>query len=398
MSYDSPVKYSSEREQYLLLSQQLRKLEDMFDLQQSDHQQLLRSIEDLHAKIGQLTDENNRLHSLFSESEARGQELEAEIDSLGAVVERKEATIARLRDELKSATHANAKSIGEQQSLQEQIVRLNKEQEKLLKDYEVLMDQCDKVTGQLDSQTQANTRLKAEAESATGRWTQAAREGEAQSRRVADAEYLMSAIQTKYEAAVLTIKDLKHEVDTAKEMALQAQQDVRHLREARDSTQSQLKSEISDLEAVLADMKSVVGRKDEEIAALVERCQQLQTTVQGAGKLQGQVSEMTKVMDSKDATIVSQDQDLQLLERANRDLEAESRDLQKQLRAQNQEMSKMAQHIESLKQQLRSLSRSEDSLKRYLEKKERMLDMRAQAEAELRTALHSVDLVAKRLV
>lgn len=398
MSFDSPLKYSSEREQYLLLSQQLRKLEDMFDLQQSDHQQLLKSIEDLQSKIEALTEENTHLHDLLSETGARSQEMEAEVVSLRTLLDKKEAMVSRLREEIKSATFANAKSVEEHQLLQQQVISLNQDQEKLLRDYEVLMDQCDRVTALLDQQTTENTHLKGDLDSATVKWTQTQRDIEAQTRRANDAEYLMTAVQTKYEAAVLTIKDLKKEVEVAKEMALQAQQDVRRLHEAKEESQQRRKAETNDLEVSITELRLLLAKKDEELQSSVIRIQQLQSALQGASRSQGQVAELSKALEAKESTLMAQEQDLQLLERANRDLEAENRSMQKELRAQSMEMTKMAHTIDSLRHQQRALEKSEDSLKRYLEKKERMLDMRAQAEAELRSALESADLAAKRLV
>lgn len=398
MSFDSPLKYSSEREQYLLLSQQLRKLEDMFDLQQSDHQQLLKSIEDLQAKIETLTEENSNLHEQLSESVVRRQEMEAEVMSLRSVLEKKEGTISRLRDEVKNATFANAKSVEEHRMLQQQVISLNQDQEKLLRDYEVLMDQCDRVTVLLDQQSSASARLKGELDTVTGKWTQTQRDLEAHIRRANDAEYLMTAVQTKYEAAVLTIKDLKKEVETAKEMALQAQQDVRRLHEAKEESQQRLKSEANNLEVTVTELRLIVAKKDEEMQSLALRCQQLQSSLQSSTRVQGQIEDLTKLVETKEAALLTQEQDLQLLERANRDLESENRSLQKEIRVLNTEMSKLSQSNESLKHQLRSLEKSEDHLKRYLEKKERMLEMRAQAEAELRSAMQSADLAAKRVV
>ena len=398
MSYDSPLKYSSEREQYLLLSQQLRKLEDMFDLQQSDHQQLLKSIEDLQCKIETLTEENSHLHELLSETGARSQEMEAEVMSLRTVLEKKESVVSRLRDEVKAASLANGKSVDEHQRLQQQVISLNQDQEKLLRDYEVLMDQCDRVTSLLDQQTAQNTRLKGDLDTATAKWTQTQRDIETQTRRANDAEYLMTAVQTKYEAALLTIKDLKGEVEVAKEMAMQAQQDVRRLHEAKEDSHQRLKTEANDLEVNVTELRLLLAKKDEELQSCVLRIQQLQSTLQAAARTQAQVTELNKVLEAKDSTLMAQEQDLQLLERANRDLETENRSLQKELRTQSSEMTKMAHTIDSLRHQQRALEKSEESLKRYLEKKERMLDMRAQAEAELRSAVQSADLAAKRLV
>lgn len=398
MSFDSPLKYSSEREQYLLLSQQLRKLEDMFDLQQSDHQQLLKSIEDLQGKIETLTEENAHLHELLSETGARSQEMEAEVMSLRALLEKKEMMVSRLRDEVKAATLANGKSVEEHQRLQQQVISLNQDQEKLLRDYEVLMDQCDRVTSLLDQQTATNTRLKGDLDTTTAKWTQTQRDIETQTRRANDAEYLMTAVQTKYEAALLTIKDLKGEVEVAKEMALQAQQDVRRLHEAKEDAHMRLKTEANELEVNVTELRLLLAKKEEELQSCTLRIQQLQTTLQTAGRNQAQVTELNKVLEAKDSALMAQEQDLQLLERANRDLETENRSLQKELRTQNMEMAKMAHTIDSLRHQQRALEKSEESLKRYLEKKERMLDMRAQAEAELRSALQSADLAAKRLV
>lgn len=82
------------------------------------------------------------------------QELQAELMAVKQLVDLKDQTISKLKEDLRACQVLNTKAVGEQRFLQEEILLLQKEQEKTLEDYEKVLDKVEVLTADRNEKCQ----------------------------------------------------------------------------------------------------------------------------------------------------------------------------------------------------------------------------------------------------
>ena len=82
------------------------------------------------------------------------QELQAELMAVKQLVDLKDQSISKLKEDLRACQVLNTKAVGEQRFLQEEILLLQKEQERTLEDYEKVLDKVEVLTADRNEKSQ----------------------------------------------------------------------------------------------------------------------------------------------------------------------------------------------------------------------------------------------------
>ena len=84
-------------------------------------------------------EENKRLHEELLEKNLEIQEIQTELSAIKQLVDNKEQLLSKLKEDIRQSTLINNKAVGEQRFLQEEILSLQRDQEKLLSEYESVL-------------------------------------------------------------------------------------------------------------------------------------------------------------------------------------------------------------------------------------------------------------------
>lgn len=93
------------------------------------------------------------LQSELSNKTLELQELQAELLAVKQFVDLKDQALSKAKEDLKQVQVSNNKAVGEQRFLQEEILNLQREQEKTLEDYEKVLDKVQVLTSDINEKT-----------------------------------------------------------------------------------------------------------------------------------------------------------------------------------------------------------------------------------------------------
>lgn len=88
-------------------------------------------------------EENKRLHEELLEKNLEIQEIQTELSAIKQLVDNKEQLLSKLKEDIRQSTLINNKAVGEQRFLQEEILSLQRDQEKLLSEYESVLSKIE---------------------------------------------------------------------------------------------------------------------------------------------------------------------------------------------------------------------------------------------------------------
>ena len=100
------------------------------------------------SKNDYFTEETKKLKEDLTEKTLEIQDLQTELSAIKQLVDNKDQNMLKLKEELKLANIANKKAIGEQRFFHEEIFGLQKEQEKMLNEYEMVLSKLEAVNAE----------------------------------------------------------------------------------------------------------------------------------------------------------------------------------------------------------------------------------------------------------
>jgi chromosome segregation ATPase len=368
-----------EEEQYWVMSQQLRKLEQMFDLQQGEHAQVLAVTEQLQSRIELLNSDNARLKAELAEQVARNLELAAQLSPMQESLERKDSHMKQVMLEYEQAILSNSKAVGEQKFLQDQILKLTEEQQQLYDDYEAALTR-------LESEANSATALMGSLEESRAENTQLRRTLEAKDHACEGHCSKLESVAHKYEKAVKEINAFKY--SRAELVAKLAAADEEH---------SRLLVLADKAEQTAEEQRRTIAQLQHTLEGLQRDLQQATAAAKSAEEWQRSAMEQEAEMASKQLNL--DELDMQLIETksslsrtqtelesaycANQSILEDNAQLQHILKATQQEADAANAACEELRRQRKEWRRKDEELRKYFERKERVMALRAQAEREL---------------
>lgn len=365
-----------EEEQYWVMSQQLRKLEQMFDLQQGEHAQVLAVTEQLQSRIELLNHDNARLKADLAEQTARSLELTAQIAPLQESLERKDSQLKQTAVELEQIKLANSKAVGEQKFLQDEILKLTSEQQQLYDDYETALNR-------LEAEAKATADLTSALEESKAGRNKLKRQLEAKSK---DSEANSAKLETlahKYEVAVKEINALKYTRSEYVAKLAATEEDLNRFRMASHKAEQdaeELKHSKDLAERRLEETKELLKRSVEAAAELKSRNNELESELR---RKELSVEEIDMKVIEIQSELRTTKTELESAYCAHQDILKDNAELQYLLKDAQVEADTAKATCEDQQRQIKEWKRKDEELRKYFERKERVLALRAQAEREL---------------
>ena len=340
-----------------------------------------------------LLEENSTLREELSEKNFELQETQTELSAVKQLVDNKDQALFKLKEELKQVNISNKKAIGEQRFLQEEILTLQREQSKLLGEYELVLSKFEAVSAERNEKVKyieyiENKLTTIEQQFSEMRSRNIQLEMQVQEIKLREQESQheiklftnqISTLQEEEDEYILDNKELRRFNEEYSEKLLildqeiqEAQKEIRY----RDCKINDLQRELKEYEELLGDLKGgeeEVRRNNEEKDRGIQKIKELIIGIDAKEKL----------IDEKNDMIRETEIGLKRVKEDNYTIAKNYTELQV-------ENEKLKERIKELHEKIELLEAREEDVKVYLVRKSERLRLREDAENQLLQALKSI--------
>lgn len=338
-------------------------------------------------------EENAKLRDEISEKNFELQELQTELSAIKQLVDNKDQSMLKLRDELKAALILNKKAVGEQRFLHEEILTLQREQEKLLGDYELLLSKFEAISAEKVEKNRYVENLEqkicsleqgfSETRSKNLQleiWLQEVKEKEQESQHeiklVTNQISSLQEMEDEYAVENQGLRQCNEEYsEKILGMALEIQEIQKEIR-YKDCKINDLTRELAEYEEVFGELK---GNEDEFRRNHEEK-------ERGIKK----IKEFIICLDEKERIIEEKQEYIREIENSAKKIKEDNCVLSKKCTESLNDLSRARERNEELLEKIELLEEREKDVKSYLARKCERLNMRKDAESQLLSALNSV--------
>lgn len=321
------------------------------------------------------------------------QELRSEILALKQIIESKDAALLKVKEDLKNSTIANNKAVGEKRFLQEEILALQKEQEKILSEYEVVLNKFENASSERTEKCKYIDFLESkvnilESENTELKSQSLQFELELQNLRNRDQDTQheiklfanqINSFQENEETYLTENRELKKHNDecTGKIVELAREiEELHRLLQSKDNSSKILQQELKEYQDLLGNIKE----KEEE----------LRRTGQEKDRAMQKIKDLLIAIENQERKIEEKDQMLQPLQETIKRLTGTCGNLQKDVEnaLRNEERYKI--RLREYEEKIELLLLREKDVQDYVLRKKERLKARNDAEIQLMTMLRSV--------
>lgn len=354
----------------------------------STRNHILPTNQDFQTKNNLMARENQQLKSELCDKIVEAQELQAELTAIRELIDMKDITIGKLKEELKQATTANNKAAGEQRFLQEQMLAFQQEQEQLLDDYEQVLSKIEII-----SKEKAQAMHQADELSTRVRILERQNEEFSISRAQESNEIYQLRIQIKERTEETNLG--KQQLENLRIEAKGYIDDIHHLNQINqraEESSRKFREEILRLQEKLDEQYSKQQITDRESSKIREISEEIRRLERENFRYQEQLREASLIISQKDEDSENRYCEISKLQKSNKELRDDNYVLSSKLLEVGNQNDKLRRLVEELQTKVEYLSEHDKEIKAYLGRKEKLLQVREQAERELQIALDSFSL------